>query len=71
MNLIEPMMLAGAVLGAAVGATLGFSAGALWGLGGLVAGVVLGALAGPCLFMFLALLFVTLRYGLGEDEGLP
>ncbi|MFP2912834.1 hypothetical protein ACLESD_49080 [Pyxidicoccus sp. 3LFB2] len=71
MNLIEPMILAGAVLGAGVGATLGFSAGVLWGLGGLVAGVVLG----PVALIALLLLAVTLgyhgpRYLLGLLRGL-
>ncbi|WP_164000593.1 hypothetical protein [Pyxidicoccus caerfyrddinensis] len=70
MNLIEPIILGEAVLGGVVGATLGFSAGVLWGLGGLLAGVVLGALVGPFVFLFLGLLFITLRYGPRRGWGL-
>jgi hypothetical protein len=70
MNLIEPIILGGAVLGGVVGATLGFSAGVLWGLGGLLAGIVLGAVVGPFVFFLLGLVFITLRYGPRHSWGL-
>ncbi|MBZ4419834.1 complement resistance protein TraT [Myxococcus sp. RHSTA-1-4] len=63
MNLIEPCMLAGAAVGAVMGAVLGFASGPLWGTGGLLVGAVLGGLAGPFVFIFLGLLFLTVRFG--------
>ncbi|QSQ23305.1 hypothetical protein JY651_50945 [Pyxidicoccus parkwayensis] len=63
MNLIEPIILGGALVGGVVGATLGFPAGLLPGLGGLLAGVVLGGLLGPPVFILGGLVGVTLFRG--------
>lgn len=65
MNLIEPCILGGAVVGAGIGAVLGFSSGPLWGLGGLVAGGILGGIAGPLVFILLGALFLVLVRGPG------
>lgn len=59
MTLIEPLMLAGAAVGAIVGAILGFASGPLWGVGGLVAGFFLGGLATLLGLLFLGLLITA------------
>ena len=70
MTLIEPMMLAGAALGAIVGAVLGFASGPLWALGGLVAGALLGGLMGPFFFILLGLLVTAVLRGPRHTLGL-
>jgi hypothetical protein len=63
MNLIEPCILGGAVVGAVAGTVLGFSESPLWGMGGLVAGGVLGGISGPFVAILLGMLFVTVARG--------
>ena len=63
MNLIEPVILAGAAMGGVVGAVMGFGVGPWWTVGGLLAGVVLGALALPLLLLALALLLTLVTQG--------
>jgi len=70
MTLIEPLVLAGAVLGAAVGAVLGLSTSLLWGVGGLVAGALLGGLLGPFAFILLGLVLITVLNGPRHTLGL-
>ncbi|MCY1039807.1 hypothetical protein OV208_00645 [Corallococcus sp. bb12-1] len=63
MNLIEPIILTGAVLGSVAGGVVGFMSGIGWGVGGLLAGAVLGALAFPLLLLALGLLFIVVTQG--------
>ncbi|GHH04058.1 hypothetical protein [Comamonas sp. JC664] len=60
MNLIEPCILAGAVVGTLAGAVLGFPHGLLWGLGGMAAGFAVGVLLLPFVVLVLALAGVAL-----------
>ena len=62
MNLIEPCILAGAVVGTLTGAVLGFPHGLLWGLGGMAAGLVGGVLLLPFVILFLALAGIALFF---------
>ncbi|RKH08757.1 hypothetical protein D7X74_30960 [Corallococcus sp. CA047B] len=63
MNLIEPIILTGAVLGSVAGAVLGFTSGIGWGVGGLLLGSVVGALAFPLLLLVLGMLFILVTQG--------
>ncbi len=70
MNLMEPCILGGAVVGATVGAVQGFAEGPLWGLGGLLAGGVLGGVAGPFAAILLGMLVMTVAYGPRKALGI-
>ncbi|AEI64985.1 hypothetical protein [Corallococcus macrosporus] len=73
MNLIEPCILAGAVVGTLTGAILGFSQGVWWGLGGMAAGFVGGVLVLPFVIVFLVaggmVLFFWTRHLLRRLRG--
>ncbi|QDE71088.1 hypothetical protein BHS09_31210 [Myxococcus xanthus] len=62
MNLIEPCVLAGAVVGTLTGAILGFPHGLLWGLGGMAAGFVGGVLVLPFVILFLVMAGMALFF---------
>ncbi|AKQ63777.1 hypothetical protein A176_000689 [Myxococcus hansupus] len=62
MNLIEPCILAGAVVGTLIGAVLGFPHGLLWGLGGMAAGFMGGVLLLPFVILFLVLTGMALFF---------